>query len=184
MTSLKPKEGEVERIIKETRSRSVDGIYFDPMLGWVTPSDVHESDTTASLQEVTAALKRASDGASLSDELYDALERVLYNYQVFVRQGVRKDIAKHKGVSWYLTLLDGDERALINYQDGARAEWHNDGYADEVPLWLLISLFRRIARHKPLGDQDADETIARVGELDAAYVRTTHYASHLGGDDD
>lgn len=171
MTSLKPKEGEVERIIKEAESRPVDGIYFDPMFGWVTPSDVHESDTHRSLKEVTAALKRASNGATLSDEIYDDVERLLYNDQVFVRQGVCEDIATHKGVSWYLTLLEGDERALINYQDGAHAEWCNDRYADEVPLWLLISLFRRIARRKPLGDQKADETIQSVDALDAAYVR-------------
>ncbi len=63
-----------------------------------------------------------------------------------------------------------DQRALINYQDGVSGEWLNNCYADEVPLWLLISLFRRIQRRKPLGDQEADETITSVRDVDAAYV--------------
>ena len=141
------------------------------MLGWVAPSDVHESDTTASLEEVMAALKRASNGATLSDEIYDAAECLLYTYFNVVRQGVRERFTKqHMGVSWYLTERT-DERSLISYQDGPGAEWLNECYADEVPLWLLIGLFRRIWRRKPLGDQKADETISRVDALDAEYVK-------------
>jgi len=88
-----------------------------------------------------------------------------------VRQGVRESFGtQHKNVSWYLTER-GDERALINYQDGAGAEWRNDCYADEVPLWLLLALFRRIQRRKPLGDQDADETIAQVRAIDVEYTK-------------
>jgi hypothetical protein len=141
------------------------------MLGWVMPSDVHESDTNRSLKEVIAAL--SSGGEVLSDEIYDDAERLLYTYVNLVRQGVRESFTKHHtGVSWYLTLRD-DERALISYQDGPGAEWCNEYYADAVPLWLLIGLFRRIWKRKPLGDQKADETISRVDGLDAEYVRTT-----------
>jgi hypothetical protein len=158
------------------------------------PADDYESDTPRSLKEVIAELKRG-ETSTLSDDLFDAVERLLYTYQVFpsVRQGVRKNIGtQHKNVSWYLTERD-DGRALINYQDGVRAKWLNDCYADDVPLWLLISLFRRIQRRKPLGDQEADETIARVDDLDATYMqksaRSPHYASYVedvggGGDDE
>jgi hypothetical protein len=153
--------------------------YFDPMWGYVTVGDDYESDTTASLKIIMATLKVEE----ISDDMYDAVERFLYKYQVFVRQGVRETIANHTGVSWYLTD-SRDGRALIAYQDGPHAEWANDCYADEVPLWLLIGLIRRIARRKPLGDQDADETITRVDDLAAAYVQANHYASHFRKDDD
>lgn len=152
---------------------------FDPMFGWIMPSDVHESDTTASLKEVMAALKRANKGACLLDELYDAAERLLYIYANLVRQGVRERITtSHTGVTWYLTLRD--ERAFISYQDGPRAEWLNECYADEVPLWLLIGLFCRIARRKPLRDAQADVTIKKVRDMDAAYVRTKREESLRG----
>jgi hypothetical protein len=144
---------------------------FDPMFGWIMLSDVHESDTTASLKEVIAALKRASNGATLSDEIYDDAERLLYTWFNLIRQGVRERFTKqHVGVSWYLTERDA-KRALISYQDGPGVEWCNECYADEVPLWLLVGLFRRIWRRKPLGDQKADETIAQTDKLDAEYGR-------------
>jgi hypothetical protein len=146
------------------------GSYFDPWRGHVMPVDDYESDTQRSLKEVTAELKRG-EAATLSNDLYDAVEHLLYKYQIFVRQGVRENFGtKQKNVSWYLTERD-DERGLINYQDGAGAEWCNDCYADEVPLWLLIGLFRRIQRRKPLGDQKADETLARVDATDREYVK-------------
>lgn len=142
--------------------------YFDQNLGYVTPADGYESDTHRSLKQIVAALK--AGGGAVSNDIYDSAERLLYKYQVFVKQGVRETVAKHTGVSWYLT--DGpDGRALISYQDGARAEWVNDCYADKVPLWLIIGLFRRIQRRKPLGDQEADDTIAAVDTADAEYVR-------------
>ena len=146
---------------------------FDPMLGWVMPSDVHESETARSLKEVMAALRHASDGATLSDEIYDDAEHLLYTHANLVRQGVRERFTKkHVGVSWYLTFLEGDERALISYQDGPGAEWLNECYADAIPLWLLIGLFRRIWRRKPLGDQKADHAISKIDVLDAEYVRS------------
>jgi len=142
--------------------------YFDPIRGYVTSSDDYESDTTANLKSIMAALK----AQELSDDICDAVERMLYKYQDFICQGIRQDIAEHKDVSWYLVEKCGvgDRRALISYQDGPSGEWFNECFADEVPLWLLISLFRRIARCKPLGDQDADDTIDKVEELDAVYV--------------
>jgi hypothetical protein len=144
--------------------------YFDPNRGYVMPADDYESDTSRSLKEVMAELKRG-EVATMSNDLYDAVEHLLYKYQIFVRQGVREIFgSQHKNVSWYLTERD-EERALINYQDGASAEWCNDCYADDVPLWLLISLFRRIQRRKPLGDQEADETIKSVDDLDAEYAK-------------
>jgi hypothetical protein len=154
--------------------------YFDPMRGYVTPSDDYESDTTASLKSIVVALK----AEMLSDDIYDAVERLLYRYQVFIRQGIRENMGNHKGVSWYLTDSPADARAFISYQEGPRAEWLNDCFADEVPVWLLVSLFRRIARHKPLGDQDADETISRIDDLDAAYFRAKErqeLEKNLGG---
>jgi hypothetical protein len=151
-----------------------DGGYFDPICGWVAPSDVQDRDTNRSLKEVIAELK----GGALWNDLCHAVEQLLYTYQVFVRQGIRKEIAKHKGVSWYLTESD-DGRALISYQDGPGGEWANDCYADEVPLWLLIGLFRKIQRRKPLGDQDADETIASVDDLDAEYEQLKQQPSKL-----
>lgn len=139
--------------------------YFDPERGYVTPSDDYEADTSASLKEIIKALARGDT----SDDLYDAVERLIYKYQIFVLQGIREDIAKHKGVSWYLVDKLDEQRALISYQDGPHGEWCYECYADEVPLWLLTSLFRRIARRKPLGDQDADDTIAHVDRLDTEY---------------
>ncbi len=154
-----------------------DGTYFDPMFGWVTPADVYESDTRRSLKEFMAKL--SSGGEVLSDEIYDAVERLLYTYANLVRQGVRERITRsHTGVTWYLTLRD--ERAFISYQDGPRAEWLNECYADEAPLWLLIGLFRRIAQRKPLGDAQADVTIKKVRDMEAAYVRTKREESLRG----
>jgi hypothetical protein len=160
--------------------------YFDPTRGYVTPGDDYESDTTASLKSITVALK----AEKLSDDIYDAVERLLYKYQVFVLQGVRESMGKHTGVSWYLVEKCGseDKLASISYQDGPRAEWANECFADEVPLWLLRGLLRRIQRRKPLGDQDADDTIARVDNLDAKYVQKAsnqpHYASYVEDADD
>ncbi|MGA3200210.1 MAG: hypothetical protein ABSD89_12540 [Halobacteriota archaeon] len=142
-----------------------DGIYFDPNLGWVMPADEHESDTHECLREILVELKR---GGVLCYYTYDRAERLLYKYQVFIRQGIRENVANHKGVSWYLTERS-DERALISYQDGRSGEWANDCYADGVPSWLLRGLFRRIQRRKPLGDQAADETIALLDDLIAEY---------------
>jgi hypothetical protein len=123
-------------------------------------------------------------GSELSNEICDSVERLLYKYEVFVKQGVRERFAKHSSVSWYLTDSPIDAKAFISYQDGPRAEWANDCYADEVPLWLLVGLFRRIQRRKPLGDQDADETISRIDDLDAAFVRAKdrqELEKNLGG---
>jgi len=144
------------------------GSYFDPQRGYVTPDDACESDTHKSIKDIIATLNTGGD--ALTNDVYDAVERLLYKYQVFVKQGVREDIATHTGVSWYLTDGDGG-RALISYQDGPRAEWQNDCFSDEVPLWLLLGLFKRIRRRKLLGDQAADDTIKRVDELDTAYER-------------
>jgi hypothetical protein len=163
--------------------------YFSPNSEWVVKSDYHESDTHRSLKELIAELKaREQSGLELSNDICDSVELLLYKYEVFVKQGVRERFAKHSGVSWYLTDSPIDARAFISYQDGPRAEWAHDCYADEVPLWLLIGLFHRIKRRKPLGDQKADETIAAVDDLDAEYVQKAstlpHYASYVEDHDD
>lgn len=142
------------------------------------------------MKDITAALKRGDGGETVNDDIYDAVERLLHKHQVFVLQGVRERMGKHTGVSWYLVEKCGseDKRALISYQDGPLAEWANECFADEVPLWLLHGLLRRIKRRKPLGDQDADDTIQRVDNLDAAYVQKAsnlpHYASYVEDNDD
>lgn len=144
--------------------------YFDPNRGYVVPAEDYESDTYGSLKDVAAVLKNVeSKQTMLPDDLCDAAERLLYKYQIFVLQGVRENIGtRHKDVSWYL-VERGDGRALISYQDGMHGEWCNECYADEVPLWLLIALFRRIARRKPLGDQVADDTIVAVATADEEF---------------
>lgn len=137
------------------------------------PGDDCASETHGSLKEITASLKSADKLGTLPpDDLHDAVELLLYRYFDLVRQGIRDDFgALHGGVSWYLTPDDERERALISYQEG-HGEWAVGCYSDEVPLWLLVGLLRRIARRKPLGDQDADETISQVDALDAEYMRT------------
>jgi hypothetical protein len=133
------------------------------------PGDVHESDTYRSVKELISELDNG--GADFSVEIFDEIEHVLWEYQHVVQQGIREKIASHHSVSWYLTADDPRERALISYQDGTRGEWAHGCYADEVPVWLLIGLFRRIQQQKPLGDQQTDEAIKAVDELDAAYVQ-------------
>jgi hypothetical protein len=146
------------------------GYYFDPIQGWVTPSDEYESDTNKFLKEIITELKSGVP----TNSLHDAVEQLLYKYAVFIRQG-REDMGSHLGVSWYLTDYNGNGQtflngsALISYQEGPRTEWHNDCYADEVPIWLLTALLHRIARRKPLGDQKADETIQAIEKLDTEY---------------
>jgi hypothetical protein len=167
----------------------VSNCSFDPNIGWVASSDWRDSDTHRSLKQIIVELKaHEKRGLELSNEICDSVERLLYKYEAFVKQGVRVRFAKHSGVSWYLTDSHLDARAFISYQEGPRAEWANDCYADEVPVWLLIGLFRRIQRRKPLGDQDADDTIQYVDNLDAEYVRETsnqpHYASYVEDADD
>jgi hypothetical protein len=165
--------------------------YFDPNRGYVVPADDYESNTSASLKDILALLKlgETSSGA-ITNDIYDAVERLLYENQVFVLQGVRESMGKYTGVSWYLVEKCGyeDKRSLISYQDGPLAEWANECFADEVPLWLLHGLLRRIQRRKPLGDQDADDTIQRVDNLDAEYVQKIpnqpHYASYVEDADD
>jgi hypothetical protein len=123
-----------------------------------------ESDTNRSLKEVMAELKQGD----APDSVFDSVELLLWKYATLIRQGIRQDIGSHKGVSWY--VVDAPEaRVYISYQDGPRAEWNNDCYVDELPLWLLLSLFRRIQRRKPLGDQKTDETIQAVDNLNAGY---------------
>jgi DNA-binding Lrp family transcriptional regulator len=170
---------------------AITSSYFDPMRRYFTPAEDYESETYRSLKDITTALKNVESKHTVaSDYLYDAVERLLYRYQVFVLQGVRESMGKHTGVSWYLVEKCGseDKRALISYQDGPRAEWANECFADEVPLWLLHGLLRRIKRRKPLGDQNADDTIQYVDNLDTEYVRKIsnqpHYASYVEDADD
>ncbi len=139
---------------------------FDPILGWVTPSDLYESNVPQNLKQITAIL--AGEGKPLSDDVYDAAERLLYKWQVLILQGVRENFGKHKDVSWY--LVEKGERALISYQDGAAAEWVNEAYADKVPLWLLLGLIRRIIVRMPLGEQDAYETDDALKDASAEFV--------------
>ena len=151
--------------------------YFDRHRGYVVPDDDCESDTSTSLKEIITALKygQTSDG-TISSATYDAVERLLYKYSVFVRQGIRENIANHKGVSWYLTE-DACGRAFVSYQDAPYGEWFNDCYADEVPLWLLLGILNRITLRKPLGDQVANDTIKGVKEIDKAYANEKLKAS-------
>jgi len=157
-----------------------DGIYFDPSRGWVTPADEYQSDSCGNLKEIAAALKRADQlGTEPPDDLCDAVEHLLYRYLGLVRHGVREDFGEsHSGVSWNVIADPERERALISFQEG-RGEWAEDCYADEVPRWLLIGLLRRIRRRKPLGDQQADEIIARVDHLDAEYEQLRQQPSRL-----
>jgi hypothetical protein len=160
-------ERDVEKIINNRTRRPHS--YFDPTQNWIAPDDTYESDTPASFKTITAALNKANkNGDALTNDLYNAAERLLYKYHVFISEGIRERIARHNDVSWY--LIDGpDDRAFISYQDGKRGEWQHGCYADEVPLWLLMALFRRIKRRKPLGDQRADDTIKKVDDLDEEF---------------
>jgi hypothetical protein len=153
---------DVEKIIDEVQREHGDGVYFDPLVGWVTPEESYETNIYASLREISSALKNGAD----SDVLYSAVERVLYTYLNFIRQGVRQSFGDHKGVSWYIVPDFENERGLINYQDGPTAEWENNCYADEVPVWLLTGLLRRIKLKKPLGDPFTDETIKAVNDAE------------------
>jgi hypothetical protein len=158
------------------------------MRGWVTPSDDYESDTNNSLKTVVEALNAGERGVEIPSKIFNGVEWLLYKWSVFIRQGIREKIGGHRGVSWYLSFSEVDARAFINFQEGPNGEWFYDCYADEVPLWLLLGLFKRIRRRKPLGDQNADDIIEQVDNLDAAYVRTTattpHYTSYVEDDND
>lgn len=171
-------EQDVKKIIedaKNTPRRSHS--YFDPLHGWVAPEDGFETNTYGSLKDISAALRNVEKkGVIAPDDLYGTVERLLFKYENFIQQSVRQDFGKRHGVSWYLVdkYDAGNRYALISYQDGPRAEWVNGCYADELPLWLLMGLFRRIQRRKPLGDQEADDTIAAVESLDAEYVQAQH----------
>lgn len=141
-------------------------ILFDHYLGWHEPEV--KSDTYGSLKEVLATLKNIEGkGVVAPDDFYTAVERLLFKYSLFVQHGVRESFSTHKNVTWY--LVEADERAYITYQDGIDHEWFKCCFADEVPLWLLIGLVRRIERRKPLGDQKADETIESLDKLEIAY---------------
>ena len=137
------------------------------------PSDVHESNVPQSLKQVAATL--AGKGKPLSDDVYDAAERLLYKWQVFVLQGVRERFGKHKGVSWY--LVENGDHCLISYQDGAAAEWVNKAYPDEAPLWLVLGLIRRIMVRMPLGEQEAYETDDALKDASAEFGRMQHDAN-------
>jgi len=157
-------------IVEEVQGTPGDRILFNPIDGWVMPGNEYASETHGSLKEITATLRTAESKSIIPpDDLYDAAERLLFKYEVFVRQGIREAFGTvHKGVSWYLT--NDRERAFISYQDGIHGKWQHSCYSNEVPLWLLIGLFRRIAVRKPLGDQAADETISKIDALDAEHV--------------
>ena len=140
-----------------------DGIYFDPSQGWVTPADEYESDTGASLRAVIRALKAKGEKP---DALFDAVERLLFKYANLVRHGqTRRDGTK---INWF--IYDSPNKrgnVLISFSD--RGEWCDDCYSNEVPLWLLIAILRKLGRIKPLGDQKADETITSVRAVHNAY---------------
>jgi len=100
------------------------------------------------------------------EALFEAVERLLFEYAYLVRHGQ----TRHDGrkVEWF-TYDSPSKRGhiLISFSD--RDEWCDDCYSDEVPLWLLIAILRKLRRIKPLGDQKANETIAAVHEIDNAY---------------
>lgn len=171
MNAREVREAEIEQIIRDTLSKPKGPIYFDHTRGaFVDRNDERESETSTSLKGVMAALESDGDG-EISNEIYDAVERLLWKYSILIRAGVRESFSTlHKNISWYIS--DGAEgRAVIAFQDGTHAEWRHDCWADEVPLWLLVGLFRRITRRKPLGDQVADETISKVDKIDTEYIR-------------
>jgi hypothetical protein len=156
MTPSEPfKKRDPEELVDEVMTQwPKSGAEFDSYGGWTMPCDRYESNVPQTLKEVAAAL--AGEGNPLSEAVYDSAERLLYQWQVFVMQGVRENFGNHKGVSWY--LVEKGERCLISYQDGAAAEWFNEAYANEVPLWLLLELIRRIIVRMPRGEQDAYDT--------------------------
>jgi hypothetical protein len=165
--------------------------YFSQIEGrWVSPEHDYESDTDASLKAIVRALK--SEGEK-PDEVYDAVERLLFKYNVLVRHGsTRHD---KRTVLWHLTEHPREEgRALISFYDNGN--WFDDCYSDEVPLWLLLVIVRQIQRRKPLGDQEADETISLVRWIDVEYheqkrdvtgagkLNRTRYAAYVRRDDE
>jgi hypothetical protein len=179
-------ERNVEDLIKDSfKACPSDGVYFDPIHGWTMPGDVHQSDTYRSLKEIAAELK-----SDAPDDLFDDVERLFFDYLPLIRQGIRERFGQHPGVSWYMTAEKN--RAFVSFQDGPHAEWQHGCYADEVPLWLLVGLVRKITAGKPLGHQKTDETIAKIDDLDAQYMSTKDArelernlgALNLGGDDD
>lgn len=128
----------------------------------LSPEDDYESDTGASLKAVISALKSKGEKP---DALFDAVEQLLFEYLYLVRHGqMRQDGSK---VQWF--IYDNPSKrghVLISFSDCG--EWCDDCYSDEIPLWLLIAILRKLGRNKPLGDQKADKTIASVHAVDNA----------------
>ena len=154
-----------------------DDAYFDPIQGrYITPETDGVTSTYASLKVITAALANAEKLSVLvPDDIHDAVDHLLYYYINLVRHGIREDFGHlHGGVSWSLMPDDFMHRALISYQEGP-GEWAVDCFSDEVPLWLLVGLLRRVARRKPLGDQNSDDVIKAVDAMDAAYKQSENF---------
>ena len=163
----KERQQEIEELVERTlKTPKGSNIRFDVNRGYVLPSDDFETPTVATLKEIVKALNEASDGVELSNDIYDDVEKLLFKYHVFVSEGIRETIGSHKNVSWYLTSDAMSGRAFINYQDGVSGEWFRECFADEVHLWLLRGLFRRIQLRKKCGDQESDEVIKAVDKLD------------------
>jgi hypothetical protein len=149
--------------------------YFDPMQGWTSPEEEYIGDTGADLKTVIASI------ADPTNETFVQVDQLLYDYFNIVRHGETTHLTKK--VEWILNDT-ATGKITVSYKDSA--EWFDDVYTDELPKWLLISILRTIQRHKPLGDQKADETIAWVNDLEARYVQRPRYeyAQHLGMEDD
>ena len=133
---------------------------FDPIRGWVTPEDDYIGDTTASLKDI---IKTVKSDREKPDALYNDVERVLFTYCFSPIPLIRHGRVRHERrvVEWHLVeSLRKPDHALICYFDGG--EWFDDCYADEIPVWLLLTILRKIQRCKPLGDQKTNETIKAV----------------------
>jgi hypothetical protein len=148
--------------------------YFSEIEGcWLSPEDEHESDTGSSLKAAITALKSKDEKP---DALFDAVERLLFEYTYSVRHGQ----TRHDGrrVEWF--IYDSPSKrgyVLISFLD--RDEWRDDCYSDEVPLWLLIAILRKLSRIKPLGDQKADETMAALDATSTKFEQLKEQPSRL-----
>ena len=148
--------------------------YFSEIEGcWLFPEDNYESDTGASLRTVIRVLKSKGEKP---DSLFEAVERLLFEYIHLVRHGQ----TRHDGrkVEWFIYDSPSTSgHVVISFFD--RDEWRDDCYSEEVPLWLLIAILRKLSRIKPLGDQKADEAMAALHAANTKYEQLKQQPSKL-----
>lgn len=126
---------------------------------WIDPENEYIGDLNADLKTIMAGLSNPTN------ELYDEIDQVLYQYFEIIRHGETRLLGKN--IEWVL-FESAVGRVVTSYKDGS--EWVDERFSEELPKWLLNAILRQLGRKKPLGDQAADEVLQKARDVETEYI--------------